>query len=412
MNVLLSVYACEPGKGSEPEVGWRVATGMATHCNVRAITRANNRRAIEAGLAELDGAKPEFLYYDLPAPFLKLKKRLLGTSGYYVLWQIAARWHFRKEMEHADLIHHVTFNGVQFPGLWINTGKPVVLGPMGGGMTCPASLLPLFGKHEAKEKRRSLLIRSLRFLPWWRITVSQATTVIAANRETAELLQPHRNETVPVLLETAVSPEAFTDSPRPPRNAAELKILWLGQMIPRKAPILALQAFAKALKSEPGLRLTIAGSGPEEERVRAEARRLNITDKVEIPGRIPKERVNALMDEADAFLFTSIRDTSGNVVLEAMSRALPVVAVWHQGMREICSQESALLVKPSSPETTAHQLAACLLLIAVEPELAAELGQAGRNRINRLFTWTNYCRQMKDFYCRTFDERHQSTQEP
>jgi glycosyltransferase involved in cell wall biosynthesis len=398
VNVLLSVYACEPGKGSEPEVGWRVATGMAAHCKVRAITRANNREAIEAALAVMEGPKPEFLYYDLPAPFLKLKKRILGTSGYYILWQIAARWHFRKELEHVDLIHHVTFNGIQFPGLWINTGKPVVLGPLGGGMVCPVPLLSLFGKHEGKEKRRSLLIRSLRLLPWWRLTVEEAATVIAANRETAGLLQAHRSETVPILLETAVCPEAIRGSLRPPRNASELRILWLGQMIPRKAPILALQAFAVALKSEPDFRLTIAGGGQEEERVRAEARRLGIADRVEIPGRVPKEQVNALMDETDAFLFTSIRDTSGNVVLEAMSRGVPVIALNHQGIREICDPGSSLLVEPRTIEGTAQGLADAMIRLKRVEGLTERLGSAGKERVAIHFTWPNYCDRMMDFY--------------
>jgi glycosyltransferase involved in cell wall biosynthesis len=398
VNVLLSVYACEPGKGSEPEVGWRVATGMASHCKVRAITRANNREVLEAALATMEGPKPEFLYYDLPAPFLELKKRFLGTSGYYVLWQIAVRWHFRKELEQADLIHHVTFNGVQFPGLWVNTGKPVVLGPLGGGMTCPPRLLPLFGKYEAKEKRRSFLIGALRFLPWWRASVKEAAIVVAANRETADLLQIHRSETVPILLETAICPEAITGNTRTPSNAAEFKFLWLGQMIPRKAPLLALQAFASALESEPDLRLTLAGSGPEEERVRAEARRLGIADRVEIPGRVPKERVSALMDEADAFLFTSIRDTSGNVVLEAMSRAVPVIALNHQGIREICDPGSSLLVEPSDIDKTTGDLAAAMIRLKREDGLAERLGRAGRERIRSLFTWPRYSSSLASLY--------------
>ena len=165
MDVFLSVYACEPDKGSEPEVGWRVATGMAREFNVRAVTRRNNRQNIKAALGTLDGPKPEFLYYDLPPLFLRLKKRLLGTSGYYVLWQIAVRWKFRKELRDANLIHHVTFNGIQFPGFWIGTGKPVVLGPLGGGMICPDEMLPLFGATQRKESLRTRLAGCLRFLP-------------------------------------------------------------------------------------------------------------------------------------------------------------------------------------------------------------------------------------------------------
>jgi glycosyltransferase involved in cell wall biosynthesis len=398
VNVLLSVYACEPGKGSEPEVGWRVATEMARMCNVRAITRANNRETIKAALRELDGPKPEFLYYDLPTPLLKLKKRVLGTSGYYVLWQIAARWHFRKELVRVDLVHHVTFNGVQFPGFWIGAGKPVVLGPFGGGMTCPVPLLSLFGKHQAKEKRRSLLIQALRFMPWWRVIISKASIVIAANRETAALLQPHRKERVPVMLETAVCPEAISDSRRTRRAPGELHILWLGQMIPRKAPLLALQAFASALKSEPDMRLTLAGAGPEEPRIRAEAGRLGVANQVDIPGRIAKEKVNTLMDEADAFLFTSIRDTSGNVVLEAMSRGVPVIALNHQGVAEICDPESSLLVEPGDPNQTVDGLAEAMIRLKREAGLAERLGESGRKRLESQITWHGYRQRMLGFY--------------
>jgi glycosyltransferase involved in cell wall biosynthesis len=399
VNVLLSVYACEPDKGSEPGVGWQVATAMAGHCRVRAITRANNRAAIEAALPNTPGPHPDFLYYDLPPLLLRLKKSsLLGTSSYYVLWQLAARWHFRKELRGADLIHHVTFNGVQFPGFWIGTGKPVVLGPLGGGMTCPDAMLPLFGKARRKEVIRSWIIRHLHWLPWWKPTLYQADTVIAANRETAELLETHYKGPVPVMLETAVDPAVITAVERPARAGGPLRVLWLGQWEPRKAAVLALQALAVALESEPDIQLVFAGSGPEEARMRAEAEKLGINNSVDFLGRVPKAEVNALMDGADAFLFTSIRDTSGNVVLEAMSRALPVVTVWHQGIREICAPGTALLVEPTTPEETARELAACLVRLKREEGLAARLGTAGRDRLARHFTWQIYQQRMIVIY--------------
>ncbi|MDB4305849.1 hypothetical protein N9927_04115, partial [Akkermansiaceae bacterium] len=66
-RVLMSAYSCEPGKGSEPEVGWRVATEMAKHADVHVITRANNNVAIDPYYSDLPKeARPNFLYYDLP----------------------------------------------------------------------------------------------------------------------------------------------------------------------------------------------------------------------------------------------------------------------------------------------------------------------------------------------------------
>lgn len=411
MNVLLSVYACEPDKGSEPGVGWQVATGMAGRCRVRAITRANNRPAIEAALAGRKGPQPEFLYYDLPPLLLRLKKaRLLGTSGYYVLWQIAARWHFRNQVREADLIHHVTFNGVQFPGFWIGTDRPLVLGPLGGGMTCPPALLPLFGKARRKEAIRSWIVRHLHWLPWWKLTLHQADTLIAANRESAELLETHLGRPVPMMLETAVDPAVIANDERATSRDGPLRVLWLGQWEPRKAAVLALQALAVAIQSEPEIELVLAGSGPEEQRLRSEAEKLGISTKVIFLGRVPKAEVDSLMDEADAFLFTSLRDTSGNVVLEAMSRALPVVAVWHQGMREICDPGSALLVEPTTPEETARQLAACLVRLRREDGLAARIGSNGRARLADQFTWPHYLDRMCGIYQQTLAATHQTRQ--
>ena len=73
MNVLLSAYACEPGKGSEPEVGWQWALQMARFHNVTVLTRTNNRAAIEAALREIPEPRPAFEFRNLHRFFGKLK---------------------------------------------------------------------------------------------------------------------------------------------------------------------------------------------------------------------------------------------------------------------------------------------------------------------------------------------------
>ncbi|MEP4077628.1 glycosyltransferase family 4 protein [Haloferula sp.] len=397
-RVLISAYACEPDRGSEPEVGWQVALHMACVSDVSVITRSNNREVIESALEAHDGPKPKFHYYDLPRPLLWLKKRLLGTSGYYVMWQAALRWRFRRELEKTDLVHHVTFNGLQFPGFWLFAGKPVVLGPLGGGMTCPPQLMSLLGGAERGERHRSWVIDCLPFFPFWRRIIGEAATVIAANRETASVIQPFRREQVPVMLETAVLPEAIRTRDKDRRAGKKLRVVWLGNLIPRKAPILALAAAAEVLKNEDGFELVIAGGGPEESRLRREIERLGLEGQVTLAGKIPKSEVNTLMDSADAFLFTSVRDTSGNVVLEAMSRGLPVVALCHQGVREICEPESALLVEPGNTEETVLGLAEAMIRLSREEGLAQRLGRAGQKHLAANHTWNHYQDRMMEVY--------------
>jgi hypothetical protein len=67
MKVLVSAYACEPGKGSEPAVGWNWIVQIARFHEVWAITRSSNRRAIEMSLAGKPLGNVHWLYYDLPA---------------------------------------------------------------------------------------------------------------------------------------------------------------------------------------------------------------------------------------------------------------------------------------------------------------------------------------------------------
>src|SRR5580704_17027210 len=92
LKVLISAYACEPNKGSEPEVGWQWALQMAQYHDVTVLTRANNRAVIEKELALLRGTRPlpEFIYHDEGPFWLWLKRRFKAIRVYYVIWQISA----------------------------------------------------------------------------------------------------------------------------------------------------------------------------------------------------------------------------------------------------------------------------------------------------------------------------------
>src|SRR3954465_11813913 len=92
-RVLLSAFACEPGKGSEPEVGWQWALQMARFHDVTVLTRSNNRASIETGLAGLPQGQPlpRFVYHDRHEVMLSLKRRLKSVQLYYLLWQQSAR---------------------------------------------------------------------------------------------------------------------------------------------------------------------------------------------------------------------------------------------------------------------------------------------------------------------------------
>src|SRR5882762_7358255 len=92
LKVLISAYACEPGKGSEPEVGWQWALQMARFHDVVVLTRENNRGNIERELERLKGKQPlpSFVYHDRSHALLDLKRKSHSVKWYYMLWQRSA----------------------------------------------------------------------------------------------------------------------------------------------------------------------------------------------------------------------------------------------------------------------------------------------------------------------------------
>lgn len=110
LKILLSAYACEPGKGSEPGVGWNWALSLARRGHqVWVLTRSNNRAAIEQAVAE--GKQPElvklnWLYYDVPKWASWWKKGGRGVHLYYFLWQWGA-YLFAKKIHQSVVFENI-----------------------------------------------------------------------------------------------------------------------------------------------------------------------------------------------------------------------------------------------------------------------------------------------------------------
>src|SRR5690349_14743304 len=90
IKVLLSAYACEPNRGSEPGVGWNWALQEARFHEVWVVTRANNREVIEREMAENPRPNLRFMYHDLPKWARWWKRGNRGVNLYYLLWQLTA----------------------------------------------------------------------------------------------------------------------------------------------------------------------------------------------------------------------------------------------------------------------------------------------------------------------------------
>ena len=370
-NILAFAYACEPGKGSEPGAGWAMARVAARIGPTWVITRANNREAIEASLptiAERD--RLTFVYVDLPSPMIRWKRGKRGVHLYYLLWQFAALRVARSLMieQEFSFVWHVTIANIWLGAAAPLTDLPFVYGPVGGGVNTPWTLLPSLGPAGvAFEIARTVVREAFRYLnPLCGSAMRRAVLILVQNEETLQWIPTRlRGKAV-------VSPNAIVDLPLPPRvrrRGGPPTALFAGELIPLKGVGLAIDAIARL----PEWRLLICGTGWDENRMRATARRLGVEARVRFLGQLPRQEVVRLMaEEADLLLFPSLHDEGLMVVAEALTVGLPVVCLDRGGPRGY-----GVGVQAGSPRQTSARLARAIVTASArEPSARFSLDAA------------------------------------
>lgn len=124
----------------------------------------------------------------------------------------------------------------------------------------------------------------------------------------------------------------------------------------------------------------IAGTGPEERRLRALARQLNLTSHLTFVTKLPDFR--SAICAMDIFCLPSLMQGLGTVMLEAMSFGRPVIATGVGGVMSIVrDNETGLIVPPADSDA----LAARIMEVLQDPIRARAIGSAARQRVIEAF---------------------------
>jgi glycosyltransferase involved in cell wall biosynthesis len=144
-----------------------------------------------------------------------------------------------------------------------------------------------------------------------------------------------------------------------------------------------IQALARARERVPDLRGIIVGDGPERPRLEALARSLNGTSEhLTFAGR--RDDVPALLRGAHMLVHTSDHEGFPNAVLEAMAAGLPVIATPAGDVRRVVVDGETGFVTPFDDVTG---MADRMVQLATAPELRRRMGEAGRARVERAYSF-------------------------
>ena len=170
-------------------------------------------------------------------------------------------------------------------------------------------------------------------------------------------------------------------------------LLSVGYLIPRKAHDLIIRALADLPETD----LLIAGSGPEENALRALAVQLGVHDRVRFVGALPQAELRAYYGAVDAMVLASSREGWANVLLEAMACGTPVVASRVWGTPEVVASPDAGVLMPE--RSAAGVVAGVQALFAHYPDHAATRAYA------ESFSWDDTTRGQIDLFQKILSKR-------
>ncbi len=415
LKVLINSYACCPGMGSEPGMGWNWIVSLSKFCELFIITEGEFRPQIESWLKEKqnkDLALNMHFYYlpiggddeDLCA---KIRKRCWNQGDWrfylsYSKWQNGslelARLICRENK--IDILHQLNMIGFREPGRLYKLSKdakiPLIWGPINAKECFPIAYL----NGASLKSRLFIYLKNfitklqLRFSVHVHRIAEQSSFIVAASSDSGYAIKKYFKKDFVLINESGcdVADDVVVKS----KDRKTFDLLWVGRFIFTKQLEMALKVVSCVGIDD--LRLHIVGGSAEEEiPYKKIADSLGISRNVIWHQKISHNEVQLLMQQCDLFFFTSIAEGTPHVVLEAFNNKLPVVCFDTCGHGDCVDDSVGMKIPLTNPEQSINDFANAITLLYNDREKLAKLSANCHKRAVEL-SWENKASQMLELY--------------
>jgi glycosyltransferase involved in cell wall biosynthesis len=353
----------------------------------------------------------------LPGLLERLKSVQGGIQFYSYLWQLRAYFAARRmdrEVEF-DVFHHVTYANdwmASFIGALLPV--PYLRGPGGGAHRTPETFLREYSfRARLWERFRALMQWVFRHDPIYLRGQSRARVILLCNREAADAVPPRLKSKVQLFPVNGISAEdlrifsgangtgSSVIAPDPDRQKlsdATFHVLSAGKLLGLKGYALAIRAFASFARHHADVRFTIVGDGPERHRLEDLVRDLGLEKQVQLERWTPRQNLLVLMRQCDVFIFPSLRDGGGAVVVEAMAASKPVICMDLAGPGMHVTEDCGIKIPPRSPDEAIALMTEALERLYQDRELRRKMGQAARARAEQVYSWDHLGERLLKIY--------------
>ena len=444
LKILTSAYACAPGGaserfgGGELILGWNVVQQLARFHEVWVLTHPRNRAAIEAGLSKDVGGRLHFVYFQLPGLLEQMTRFQGGIQLYSYFWQVRAYLVARRLHREVrfDAFHHVTYAN-DWMASYIGALLPVpyLRGPGGGAHRTPQAFLRDYSLPDQLWERFRIFGQwVLRHDPIFIRGQRRARALLVCNREAADAIPARWKDKIRLFPVNGISAEDLqifqgcaTSGGRNTESSDQVdavpdlelqtpdsgprtycdpdsgrrtcfSVLSAGKLLSLKGYPLAIRAFAAFAQRHSGARLTIVGDGPERARLEEIVQDLAVENQIQLTKWMPRPDLLALMRQCDVFLFPSLRDGGGAVVVEAMAAGKPVICMDLAGPGLHVTRECGIKISARSPEEAVEDMAGALETLYSDRKLRVKMGQAARERAEKVYSWDHLGERLLTIY--------------
>ena len=390
MNYLISAYSVNPYKGSEDSIGWNWVLQYEKNYKegdrIILLTKKFNEKDTRRGLKEFNIQHVELVIVDVPNALNWFREKHSAFHHmYYILWQHWAWLWVKHSGIRFDVIHHVTMNDYRIPSeLYKAKGAKVIWGPMGGAQVTPRSL-KVYEKNQLVASFREFVNKSCSWNPLYKKALRSYYKIYCINNETQKQISRIVGKDVPLMPELALRDE-YKNLPIRKRNNDILKIVFVGRLIGKKGIAFLVDALS-LMPTDMDWELLIFGDGDDRVLIEKQIADSGIGKNVKLMGNRPLNQIAEAYQQADVFVLPSLRETSGNVLLEAMAYAVPIVAFDTSFCKELSNKQCGIFVKVNqSLDKIKKDFCDAIIKLAEDQTLREKFGRNGYEYANRL-TW-------------------------
>lgn len=391
MNYLISAYSVNPYKGSEDSIGWNWVLQYEKNYKegdrIILLTKKFNEKDTRRGLKEFNIQHVELVIVDVPNALNWFREKHSAFHHmYYILWQHWAWLWVKHSGIRFDVIHHVTMNDYRIPSeLYKAKGAKVIWGPMGGAQVTPRPL-KVYEKNQLVASFREFVNKSCSWNPFYKKALRSYYKIYCINNETQKQISRIVGKDVPLMPELALRDEYKNLPIRKGKNDI-LKIVFVGRLIGKKGIAFLVDALS-LMPTDMDWELLIFGDGDDRALIEKQISDSGIGKNVKLMGNRPLNQIAEAYQQADVFVLPSLRETSGNVLLEAMAYAVPIVAFDTSFCRLLKEVDCGVFINTDQAlEGIKEDWRKAIVTLGQDKELAKQMGLNGYKYVNSKLTW-------------------------